>query len=100
MFLIIRHLSRGCVYIINTQYCISSVSKALYIIKPKLFYARQREMIYKGQALDDIQRLAAFDDIKNLATLRFGYKKCRIFPTFFVGDRFISLIAPSFNITK
>jgi len=44
-------------------------------------------MIYKGQALDDIQRLAAFDDMPNLATLRFGYKKCRKDPTFFVGDR-------------
>jgi len=55
----------------------------LYIISAKgaayhqteAFYARLREMIYKAQALDDIQRLAAFDDMPNLATLRFGYKK-------------------------
>jgi len=51
------------------------VPKALYIIKPKLFMHGCAVMIYKAQALDDIQRLAAFDDMPNLATLRFGYKK-------------------------
>ena len=32
-------------------------------------------MICEHVVLDDIQRLAAFDDMPNLATLRFGYKK-------------------------
>ena len=67
-------LSRECVYFISAEGAVYHQCRALHIIKPKrfLFYARLREMIYKGQALDDIQMLAAFDDIPNLALLRFG----------------------------
>ena len=44
-------------------------------------------MIYKGQAIDDMQRLAAFDDMPNLALFRFGYKKnVGIIRHFCVGD--------------
>ena len=86
-------LSRGCVHIIDAERRISSIQSIAYhqhrrgcisSIRSGFFFMHGRAvMICKGQALDDMQRLAAFDDMPNLATLRFGYKKCRKNPTFF-----------------
>ena len=61
--------AKACISSIRKN-CISSVPKALYIIRPK------RILLYTGDARDDIQA-QALDDIPNLASHRFGYKKSR-----------------------
>ena len=76
---IISHRSKTCIssvpqglHIINTKYCISSNRSGLIILYTALPWW------YTGVKPDDIQRRNAFDDIPNLATLRFGY--------FFLGN--------------
>ena len=76
-------LSRGCVHIIDAERRISSIQSIAYHQTEANFMHGKAVMICKGQALDDIP---------NLASLRFGYKKSRTKSRDFLVTRTIPLL--------